>query len=97
MDARDTFRPSPLLDECQGAPEIFEQVLPRLYSFLKPLVNVCHGKAAAQHAKISVCGLLSDVPHKNRAAIAERFGHSRLPLQGFMGWDAWDEAPLREA
>jgi SRSO17 transposase len=96
MDARYTFRKSQLLDECQVAPEIFEQVIPRLYSFMKPFVNVFHGKAAAQHAKIYVCGLLSDVKHKNIESIAYRFGQSRLPLQGFIGWDAWDDAPLRE-
>jgi SRSO17 transposase len=96
MDARYTFRKSQLLDECQVAPEIFEQVIPRLYSFMKPFVNVFQGKAAAQHAKIYVCGLLSDVKHKNIESIAYRFGQSRLPLQGFIGWDAWDDAPLRE-
>lgn len=37
MDARYTFRKSQVLDECQVAPEIFEQVIPRLYSFMKPL------------------------------------------------------------
>jgi hypothetical protein len=72
MDARYTCRKSPLLDECQGAPEIFEHVIPRLYSFMQPVVNVFHGKAAAQHAKISVCGLLSDVQHQN---IASMQGH----------------------
>jgi len=96
MDARYTFRKSQVLDECQVAPEIFEQVIPRLYSFMKPFVKVFHGKAAAQHAKIYVCGLLSDVKHKNIESIAYRFGQSRLPLQGFIGWDAWDDAPLRE-
>ena len=29
--------------------------------------------------------------------MADRFGHSRLPLQAFIGWDAWDDAPLRSA
>ena len=24
-----------------------------------------------------------------------RFGQSRLPLQGFIGWTEWDDAPLR--
>jgi len=26
-----------------------------------------------------------------------RFGQSRLPLQGFIGWTEWDDAPLRHA
>lgn len=95
MEARYAFRKSQLLDECQMVPEIFEQVIPRLYTFMKPFVKTFPGQAAAQHAKTYVCGLLSDVEHKNIESIAYRFGQSRLPLQGFIGWDAWDEAPLR--
>jgi hypothetical protein len=70
MDARDTFRKSQWLDECQVAPEIFEQVIPRLYGFMKPFVTIFHDKAAAPHAKISVCGLLSDVKHKTIESMA---------------------------
>ena len=42
------------------------------------------------------CGLLSNVERKNIESIAYRLGQSRLPLQSFIGWDAWDDAPLRE-
>ena len=97
MEARYAFRKSQLLDECQIAPEMFEQVIPRLYSFMKPFVNTFQGQAADQHAKTSVGGLLSDVERQNIAAMASRFGQSRLPLQGFIGWDEWDDAPLRPA
>ena len=89
MEARYAFRKSPLLDECQVAPEIFEQVLPRLEAFMKPFVGLFQGQAAVQHAHTSVCVFLSNVEHKNIASIADRFGQSRLPLQGFLGWDAW--------
>jgi len=96
MEARYALRKSPLLDECQVAPDIFEQVIPRLSTFMKPFVSIFQGQAADQHATTSVCGLLSNVERKNIASIAYRFGQSRLPLQGFIGWDAWDDAPLRE-
>jgi hypothetical protein len=96
MEARYAFRKSQLLDECQVAPEIFEQVIPRLSTFMKPFVSIFQGQAADQHAKTYVCGLLSNVERKNIASIAYRFGQSRLPLQGFIGWDAWDDAPVRE-
>lgn len=96
MEARYAFRKTQLLDECQVAPEIFEQVIPRLYTFMAPFVKTFQGQVAAQHAKTYVCGLLSDVEHKNVESIAYRFGQSRLPLQGFIGWDAWDDAPLRK-
>ena len=95
MEARYAFRQSQLLDECQITPEIFEQVIPRLYTFMKPFVKSFQGQAAEQHATTSVCGLLSDVERKNIASIASRLGQSRLPLQGFIGWDAWDDEPLR--
>ena len=54
------------------------------------------GRLADQHAKTYVCGLLSNVERKNIESIAYRLGQSRLPLQSFIGWDAWDDAPLRE-
>ena len=94
MEARYALRKSQLLDECQVAPEMFEQVIPRLYTFMKPFVSIFQGQAADQHAKTYVCGLLSNVEHKNIESIAYRFGQSRLPLQGFIGWDTWDDAPL---
>ena len=70
MDARYAIRKNQLLDECQVAPEIFEQVIPRLYSFMEPFVTIFHGQAADQQAKIAVCGLLSDVARTNVASMA---------------------------
>ena len=95
MEARYAARKRQLLDECQIAPEIFEQVIPRLKAFMKPFVRSFPGQAATQHANTYVCGLLSNVEHKNIASIASRFGQSRLPLQDFIGCDAWDDAPWR--
>ena len=48
MEARYAFRKSQLLDECQVAPEMFEQVIPRLYTFMKPFVSIFQGQAADQ-------------------------------------------------
>ena len=96
MEARYALRKRQLLDECQMDPEIFEQVMPRLHTFMKPFVRIFQGQAADQHAKTYVCGLLSNVERKNIESIAYRLGQSRLPLQSFIGWDAWDDAPLRE-
>ncbi len=97
MEARYTIRKHQLLAECQVAPEIFEQVMPRLYTFMTPLVKIFQGQVAEQHAKTSVCGLLSNLERKNVESIADRFGHSRLPLQACIGWDAWDDEPWRSA
>ncbi len=70
--------------------------MPRLYTFMEPFVKIFHGQTADQHAKIYVCGLRSDIERKNVESIAYRFGHSRLPLQGFIGWNEWDDEPLRQ-
>jgi hypothetical protein len=95
MDARYAMRTTPLLAEGQVAPEIFAQVIPRLYTFLEPFVKTFQGQIAAQHTKTYAWGLLSDVEHKNVESIAYRFGQSRLPLQGFIGWADWNDEPLR--
>ena len=64
---------------------------------MKPFVKIFQGQVAEQHAKTYVCGLLSNLERKNVESIAYRFGHSRLPLQAFIGWDEWDDEPLRSA
>ena len=96
MEARYAMRKSPLLDACQVAPEMFEQVIPRLYTFMAPFVKIFQGQVADQHAKTYICGLLSNVARKNIESIASRVGQSRLPLQAFIGWDEWDDEPLRQ-
>jgi hypothetical protein len=96
MEARYTTRKQQLLAECQVAPEIFEQVLPRLTTFMAPFVETFCRPELDQHAHTSLCGLLSEVERKNIASIAYRFGQDRLPLQRFIGWAPWDEVPLRQ-
>ncbi len=97
MDARYTIRKNQLLDECQVAPEIFEQVMPRLQTFMEPFVGTFQGQALSHHATTYVSGLLSDVERQNVESIAYHFGHNRLGLQGFIGWADWDDEPLRRA
>jgi SRSO17 transposase len=96
MEARDAFRKTPLLDACQVAPAIFEQVIPRLSTFMKPLVNIFHGQGDEHHATTSVGGLLSAVARTPSASMASRVGQSRLPRQAFIGWHAWDDEPVRQ-
>jgi SRSO17 transposase len=95
MDARYTIRRAQLLEECQVAPEVFEQVMPRLRAFMAPFVDTLQGQAPRAHAQTYVRGLLSDVERKNVESIADHFGQDRLGLQGFIGWDDGDDAPLR--
>ena len=96
MEARYATRKQQLLAECQVAPEIFDQVLPWLATFMAPLVETFCRQELDQHAHTYLCGLLSDLARKNVESIAYRFGQDRLPLQRFIGWAPWEDAPLRQ-
>jgi len=96
MEARYTTRKKQLLDECEVAPEIFQEVMPRLATFMAPFVDTLGRQEPDPHAQTYVCGLRSDVEHKNVESIAYRFGQDRLPLQRFIGWAPWDDVPLRQ-
>jgi hypothetical protein len=85
-EGRYASRKQQLLAECQGAPESFDQVLPRLITFMAPFVETFGRQELDQHAHTSLCGLLSDLERKNVESIAYRFGHERLSLQRFIGW-----------
>ena len=95
MEAAYATRKQQLLEECEVAPEIFQQVMPRLDTFMAPFVDTFRRQESCQHAHTYVCGLLSDVDRKNVESIAYRFGQDRLPLQRFIGWAEWDDASLR--
>ena len=85
MEAEYATRKQQWLDECQVSPHIFDQVMPRLATFMAPFVAPFCRQEPAAHAPTSVRGLLSDMERKNVASIAYRFGQDRLPLQRFMG------------
>jgi SRSO17 transposase len=96
MEARYAIRKHQLLEECQVDPAIFDQVMPRLSTFMTPFVETLPGQALTQHAQTYVSGLLSDVERKNVESIAYHVGQNRLGLQGFIGWADWADAPLRQ-
>ena len=62
---------------------------------MAPFVDTLQGQAPRMHVQTYVRGLLSDVERQNVEVIAYHFGQDRLGLQGFIGWDDWDDAPLR--
>jgi SRSO17 transposase len=51
MEARDAIRTHHLLEECQVAPEIFDQVIPRLSTFMAPFGETLQGQALPQQAQ----------------------------------------------
>lgn len=89
-------RKQELRDECKLAPQVFDQVRPRLERFMEPFVDCFVRREQVDHSRTFVRGLLSDLAHKNVESIAYRFGQERLPLQWVIGMSDWDHAPLRE-
>ena len=89
-------RKQELLDECKIAPQVFDQVMPRLERFMDPFVESFVRSEQVEHSKTFVQGLLSNLDHKNVESIAYRFGQERMPLQWFIGVSEWDHAPLRD-
>jgi SRSO17 transposase len=95
MDAGFETRKQELMEECTMSPELFDEVTPRLESFMAPFVGVFVRKEQVRHAHCFVQGLLSDVERKNVESIAYRLGQDRMPLQRFIGFSEWDDKPLR--
>lgn len=85
-----------VLQECDVAPQIFQEVEPRLQKFLEPFVASLARREQVEHVRTFVSGLLSDLDHRNVESIAYRFGQERLPLQHFIGLSEWDDGTLRE-
>lgn len=96
MDAEFEARKAALLAECKVDRQVFDQVLPRLETFLEPFVDSLVRREQVEHTVMFVRGLLSDLDHKNVESIAYRFGEERLPLQWFIGTSDWDDGPLRD-
>jgi SRSO17 transposase len=88
-------RKAAVLEECKLAPQVFEDVMPRLEQFMQPFVQNLARREQIEHARTLLRGLLSDLEDKNVESIAYRFGQRRMPLQWFVGRSKWDDQPLR--
>ena len=96
MEARYATRKQQVLAECQVAPALCAQVMPRLATFLGPFVETFCRQELNQQAHTYSCGLLSAVARKNVASMAYRCGQERLPLQRFMGGAPGEDGPWRQ-
>ena len=56
MDAPYATRKQPLLAECQVAPAIFHEVMPRLATFMLPFIRTFCRQEPAQHAHTYIYG-----------------------------------------
>lgn len=89
-------RKKAVLEECDVAPAVFQQVERRLEEFLEPFVASLVRREQVAHVRTFVSGLLSDLKDRNVESIAYRFGQERLPLQHFIGASEWDDRRLRD-
>jgi SRSO17 transposase len=96
METEFEVRKKELMAECTVAPQVFDDVMPRLERFMEPFVASLVRKEQVSHARTFVQGLLSDLDQKNTESIAYRFGQERMSLQWFIGVSDWDDAPLRK-
>jgi hypothetical protein len=70
MEAHYATRKQQWLAACQVAPASFDQVMPRLATFMGPFIETFCRPERNPHAHTSIWGLLSEVERTNVAAIA---------------------------
>lgn len=85
-----------VLAECKLAPEVFQEVVPRLEAFMQPFVERLHRCDQGHHARTMIRGLVSDLKNKNVESIAYLHDQDRNCLQHFMGVSKWNDSPLRD-
>ena len=85
-----------VIGECKLAPEVFDEVAPRLEEFMQPFVDHLGRRELRQHALTMVRGLMSDLDHKNVESIAYLHNQDRVALQRFVGAAKWDDMLLRD-
>ncbi|MCI0463816.1 MAG: IS701 family transposase [Gemmataceae bacterium] len=94
MERRFRVRLDQLLDDAEVPPSLLRGVLPRLESFLQPVVAVLQTPEQQTNARHYVQGLLSDRDSKDIESIAYRHDRERQGLQKFIGQAEWDPQPL---
>lgn len=96
MERRFEVRKQEILDEAKIKPAVSNKMLERLEQFTDPFIQCLKRPEPKEHAQIYIGGLLSDLKRKNVESIAYRYDLERQNLQRFVGWAAWDHAPLLE-
>src|SRR3954464_11329730 len=94
MHWRYRLRKLQLLDECEGATEVFQGGLERLAQFARPFAEWLIRQEQRDHARTYLAGLVSDLKHKTAESIAYRHGQERHGLQHFVGSSTWGTRPL---
>src|SRR3954447_10134684 len=95
MDPRFELLKQQLLADCQVPPTAFRGAIRRLEAFARPFIATMPSPETQEYSRISLAGLLSDLPRKNAEAIAYRNDLDRQRLQEFIGYSDWDRDPMR--
>lgn len=94
MDRRFEARKQQLIEDSKINDSVFRGTADRLEEFAQPFMDLMSRVEQRQHLQIFIEGLMSDLERKNIESIAYRYDQDRMNLQRFIGWGAWDHAPL---
>jgi SRSO17 transposase len=94
MERRFRVRLEELLNDAQVPARLFQDVLPRLETFLQPFVASLQRSEQRDNTRHYVQGLLSHLDKKNVEAIAYLHDQERQGLQKFIGQSPWDHQPF---
>ena len=94
MERRFRVRLDELRHDAQVPARLFQDVLPRLQTFLLPFVASLQRSEQRDNTRHYVQGLLSHLDKKNVEAIAYLHDQDRQALQKFIGQSPWDHQPL---
>ena len=96
MEQRFQTRFQELLDDAEVPPQVLDDMLPRLETFLDPFVQQLPTPGQQTKARVYVAGLMSDLEDKNVESIAYLHDQDRQGLQKFIGQVPWDPKPLQQ-
>jgi SRSO17 transposase len=88
------WRLEEMLEDAEVPPELLEDLLPRLNTFVLPFAAALGGTEQQRHATEYITGLLSDLKHKTGEGIAYLLDQERQGLQKFIGLVPWDHHPM---
>src|SRR3954453_9629611 len=94
MDPRFESRKQQLLADCQVPPAAFRGAIRRLETFAQPFIATMPSPECRPYSRISLAGLLSDLPRKNAEAIAYRNDLDGQRIQEFLGDSDGDRDPM---
>src|SRR5712691_10499112 len=94
MERRFRVRMDELLIDAEVSRGLLRGVMPRLETFLEPVVAALQTAEQKVYARQYLSGLMSDLNSKDVESIAYLHDRERQGLQKFIGQSEWDHRPL---